>query len=565
MKILILIVCLFLSSASSAYSQTTSKEDANAALQRAVLLSDLNTLALEIPKLDGQLARAMAKAEIADAAWTLDRKWARKLLREAYELTYLTEDEFRKLGPESPGSAPRPPTAIGRARDSVRRRILSVARRDKAFADELLTDSSARVSKGDRQMMYAQLTRMALDGGDRQAAVRSIEDNMAIDPTSMIFVELVHELVLTDPGAADKLILKCIDDLSTIRLANDKMARARSIPTLMWLVFPNSFFPDYNKRIPNPGPEAMKAYVRFVIEDLTAQEQKEPGSLARERYLLLSTWLPLNKYAPEYRERFMQLEAFSRTPGKDASLPTRSSEEIDYETFRKKQAEALNAAEPSGRSIDIMIQREDFETARKLISKLPDGPEKTQLTEQVNTREALSFVKQGDLLSAQNLAERFVSVNSIVQVYPLIVEGYAKNKNQLGAGAVVRQAIKQLKTINSKAASPSTQFGMPAEYAPTAKERDGMLTALGKLAKAVLPVDTLLAAEIVDEIVVIANASQLDTSQGQTGIDSDLFKGLAARDEFRARSAADSFKDRLRRIVATAAIYHKKAQEAQKQ
>jgi hypothetical protein len=102
---------------------------------------------------------------------------------------------------------------------------------------------------------------------------------------------------------------------------------------------------------------------------------------------------------------------------------------------------------------------------------------------------------------------------------------------------------------------------MPSEFRPTAGEIDGVLSALEKLAKAILPIDSLLAAELVDDVVVRANSSQIDTTQGRTGIDSDLFKSLASKDEVRALSAAQSLKDRLRRIVALAAIYQWKAKE----
>jgi hypothetical protein len=211
-----------------------------------------------------------------------------------------------------------------------------------------------------------------------------------------------------------------------------------------------------------------------------------------------------------------------------------------------------------------MIAREDFETARKLIGKLPDDDRKKQFTEKVNTKEAVNLVNKGDLLSAQTLAERLTTMGSIIQVYPLIVQGYAANKDNARASATVHQAVRQLKQISSKPAAPSTQFGMPAEFAPTAAERDGMLSALGKLAKVVVPIDSLLAAELTDEVVTIANTSKIDTTQGRTGIDSELFKNLAAKDEVRARNAAESFKDRLRRIAALAAIYQSKAKELEK-
>ena len=548
---------------SSLCAQTPSKVDRNVdrneALQKSVLLSDLKTLALEIPKMDGPLARAMAQAEIADAAWTLDQKWARTLLKEAYEYPYPPADELRKVGPELPGSPPRPPTAIGRARDEVRRRILSVARRDKSFADQLIVESAASVAKDDRQMMYAQLTRMALDEGDNEAASRSIHENMALDPTRLIFVDLVNELARKDREAADKLILQWIANTSTTQF--DRLGRGRADVVLRFLVFPNSFFPDPNKRTPAPGAQVMKAYVRYVIENLSAVERADPASLPRHRSLLLTAWLPLTQYAPEFRERFMQLEALSRTPGKDASLPAKSSEELDQELRSKKQAEALNGTEPDEQSIDSAIQREEFDTARKLIDKLPDGARKTEFTEKVNTKEAISLARKGDLLGAQNLAERLTLVGSILQVYPVIVEGHAEKKDQTAASTAVHQAMRQLKNANTKPASGSSQSGMPPEFAPSASERDGTLSTLGKLAQAILPIDSLLAAEIVDDIVTRANSSQIDTTQGRTGIDSQIFKNLAAKDEVRARSAAENFKDRLRRVVAVAAIYQWKAKQ----
>lgn len=547
--------------ASLPLAQTSSREQSNQDLQKAVLLSDVKTLALEIPKLDGPLARAMATAEIADAAWTLDRKWAKTLLREAYQLTYLTEEEQRLVGPELPGTPPRPPNALTRARTEVRRRILSVARRDNAFADQLLTDRSARLTKDDRQMMYAQMTLMALEEGDNQAAVRSIEENMAIDPSQLMLVQLVNDLARKDRAAADKLIIGFVKNLSNVHLAGGKSGRARAEQVLRWLVFPNSFFPGANERVPNPGAEVMRTYVIYVIETLAALEQREPASLPAYRNLLLTAWLPLNQHAPEFRERFLQLEPLSRTPGKDATLPTKTNEALDQETLRKRETEALNSTAPSEHAIASMIVHDEFESARKLIGKLPDGDPKSHLMEQVNTNEAISRAKKRDLLTAQTLAERLTTIGSILKVYPIIVEGHAANKDAVSATATVHQAIKQLKNVNAKPSSDAKQFGMPGEFAPKSSERDGTLSTLSELAKALLPIDTLLAAEIVDDVVVTANRSSIDTTQGRTGIDSALFRSLAARDAVRARSAAESFKDRLRRTVALAAIYQWKAKE----
>jgi hypothetical protein len=539
-KTISIVIALFVA-ASLIRAQTASQAENDRALQRAVLLSEVKTLALEIPKLDSSLARAMAGAEIADAAWTLDRKWSKTLLREAYALTYLTEDEQRRIGPEPPGTPPRQPTALTRPRSEVRKRILSVARRDSTFAHQLLTDTSARLSKDDRQMMYAQMTQMAMDDGDNEAAVSSIRDNMAIDPTALMLVELINKLALKDRATADKLVLQFIVKLPNTQLAGGKLGRVRAETVLRFLVFPNSFFPNAANPVPNPGPEVMRAYVRYVIESLTAVAQTDPTTLAAHRSNLLTTWLPINQYAPEFKDRFMQLEAASRTPGKDASLPTQSYEEVDRELLRKRETEALNSSTPNDQVIHSMIQRGEFETARKLIDKLPDGRTKSQFTQLADEREAISLAKKGELLAAQSIAERLTLIYSIRQVYPEIIRGYAAKKDQAGAAAVANQAIKQLDRVRFlewEAVVPLSMF-----------------------ADALMPIDPLRAAEILDDVVVRINRSETDTSDGYTSVSSALFRAYAAHDEVRARSAAQSFTDRLQRVVALAAVYQWKAKE----
>jgi hypothetical protein len=54
-------------SGSLVYSQNLRKPYRDETLEKLALLSDVKTLAIEIPKLDGPLARALADAEVADA------------------------------------------------------------------------------------------------------------------------------------------------------------------------------------------------------------------------------------------------------------------------------------------------------------------------------------------------------------------------------------------------------------------------------------------------------------------------------------------------------------------
>lgn len=106
-------------------------------IRRLALISDLQFLASDALNLREPLARASAQTEVADVAWILDRAWAKKLLRDAYEMTLPPEEDQTKLRNRPAGSPPIPPTPESRARDRVRRRILTVASREKAFGEEL--------------------------------------------------------------------------------------------------------------------------------------------------------------------------------------------------------------------------------------------------------------------------------------------------------------------------------------------------------------------------------------------------------------------------------------------
>ena len=107
-KSIILTVALLFLMSSHSFTQVLdpklNREDKTP--QRLALASDLKGLAFEIPKIDGSLARALAKAEIADAAWSLDPEWARTLLKEAYQLTYPSDEELAKSPPRPAGAEP---------------------------------------------------------------------------------------------------------------------------------------------------------------------------------------------------------------------------------------------------------------------------------------------------------------------------------------------------------------------------------------------------------------------------------------------------------------------------
>ena len=560
-KRLNLILSLVFLACYSAFSQESnlSGNAEETTLRKQIVLSELKSLALELPKIDGLFQRAFAGAEIADAAWELDRAWAQELLRGAYKLTYPAKEELDKISSSTVVNTPQQPNSVEGERSDVRNRIFSIARRDKAFANQLINEASKHAGSREQQSAYSTLAGYALEDGDNQTAIPLIERAIESDPTQLAFVSLVNDLAKKDRESADKLILKCIASLRPVPLSNQNRSAGRAYFTLTWLVFPNSIFPDPNARVPDPGPSVMKAYVSYVIESLAGLEQREPNGIRFNRSVLLSTWLPLQAYAPELTAQFLQLEGLSRASGQEVSLPTQSYDEADKERFRKMDQRALNSNEPDDRSVNSAINRAEFELARVLIDKIAEGRRKEQFFELLNTKEAISLANKGDLLKARSLAEKLTTAASIVQVYPVIISGYGRNKDQIGALASVQRAIKQLHTADTRPFS--TLPGMPVSMISTASP---VLSGLLKLGIAILPIDGLLALEMLDEVITVANKGDSDTRIPVLNLMAQFVRKLAERDETRAFVAAQKLKDPLCRTVALATVYQWKAKELEK-
>lgn len=88
MRRVLLLLTLFVLIAPAQYSQAVSPQTGSddAAMKKLWLLSDLQALDADSVKLDEPLPRAVAKAEIADAAWALDMREALSLLKKGDRL-----------------------------------------------------------------------------------------------------------------------------------------------------------------------------------------------------------------------------------------------------------------------------------------------------------------------------------------------------------------------------------------------------------------------------------------------------------------------------------------------
>lgn len=558
---LLAFILLIPASSRSQVVETNSGND-NLALQKLQLLGNLQNLETRSNYLSAPLARALAKAEIADAAWSFDKEWATKLLRDAYKLTLPDEDEQTSLKNKPAGSAPVPPAPEQRARRAIQSRILSVARRDTKFAQELAQLGAERQGAYESHLQYTTLALQTLQNGDKEGAAALLNKAIEADPTLITAPFAILYLAERDPKLADKLILQYIERLRTFPLSTANESTMRVFLSLHNLIF-RPFSP--NTKAPPPGLAVMRAYVSFMLNSLSRLEQSEPGFLKRQRGMLLMVWPVLQRYAPDLTAEFASLEQLSQGSNNNSPLPTwetfssDKNEKADYETRIK---DALESDQPNDLIINRAISRGDFTKARKLIDKLSDSPKKTQLTETVNAKETLSLLKKDNLTEAQQLAENLKRASSILEVYPALIGKCAGSKDQICATRLMWQAMKQLKA--SDTTPPTPPAGTPTSVIATSREFDPILDGLAKLTLAVFPLDNELAMEGLNETVAAANASQVDTGQGRVGFDVNIFKRIAPKNEARVQMAAESLKDPLRYVVALAAIYQWKAEGLKK-
>jgi hypothetical protein len=520
------------------------------------LLSDLQFLAADSLNLEKPLARALAQAEVADAAWTLDLTWAKKLLREAYELTLPPEEEQAKFRNRPVGSPPIFAAGESAARNRLRVHVLRIASRDKAFGDELALSGAQKLGKFEEQARYATLADQAAKNGDLSTAGEYVLRALKTDASQTETIEAINEIAKRDRAMADGLILQYLTLLRNFPISYADQSDLRTRLTMGRIITPHLYdglWPEQN--VPPPGVAVIRAYVGYVID---VSSRKETADLQRGRLWLLSVWGMLKQHAPELTDRFLELEVRSRRPNEDVPLPKTTLEDIYKKRYQERMRDSLGKEQADEQSINAALSRGDFDKARKLIDKLADGAQKVQFVETVNLREALGLAVKGDTAGAEGLAARLNKAASILQVYPVVIEKCVAKKDQACATGLVSQAVRQLRKADATPATPPP--GIPAFAMATSKEADPVLMSLSKLAKLIVPLDDSLALEVLGEMIAAANRSEVDTDQGRTGFDTDVFKDFAARNETQALLSAQTFKDRLRRIVSLATIHKRKAE-----
>jgi len=500
---------------------------------------DLQALEAEALKLVPPLAQARARVEIADAAWTIDREWAKKLLREAYVLTFPEEKERERLRSQPIGAKLTPPTGLDWPRTEMRNRVFAVAGRERAFADELTSFGARELGRMEEVERYRSLAFQSLRADDIEAAGHYTSLSIKAEPTLGAVWEIIPTLAKQDRAAADKLLMEYIEELRTTPLS---MATVSALRVHFFLFSMMAGHLGHREQTAPPNPALIKAYASYVVESMTQLARTEPESLKHLRTYLMYAWLPIKQYAPELTGAFMELEKLSRGAGDDGSLPRPGS---DAEARRARTDAAIKDALKSGQAdeqiIGIALGRKDFVNARKLIELLPDGEKKSSRMEHVNAEEALSLAAKDEGAGAEKLAQLLRQPESVQRVYPILIGACVKRRDAACANALAYQAVKQLKA--------------------GARDSTALAGSLSRLAQAVAPVNAELAFDLLDEAVAAVNADNFkDAELGRPGIDAEIFKTLAAKNEARALQSANALKERLPRIVALAAMCRARAE-----
>jgi hypothetical protein len=549
-KTILLVVIIVSPTLALSQAKVSDAETAEAFVRRLSLISEIQSLEIRAKRLDKPLARAAADAEIADALWGLNQDESKNILREAYELTFPGEEQRAKLQKIPVGANPRMPRQEDWARGAVSRRILQVASRDRRFVAELLKRGQNELGYYEAHIQSASLANDALAEGDKDAAGRYILNAIDADPTQIAVVSAIEQLASKDRAAADDVILQFIERLSVTPLSFQNGSEQRVYYALAKLMWPSTYAPDDNKPVA-PSAPVIKAYASFMLKSLAYLEQENTGSTSNGWLLMI--WPLVKQYAPELTQQFLGLEQRLRKPGQNFSLPSkRSMDEESRASYEKRIKHELEQDQPDENVIRLAISHGDFSKARKLIDKLADGPQKTELIEMLNAEQAISLANKGDIPGALKLAESLAKAASIMKVFPVIAGKCAAQKDNVGARDSVNQAVRQLKKADVTPFTPPP--GVPASIFGTKRDVDRVLQSLGSLASAVLSVEDELALDVFDELVIAANHSGLDTRQGRTGFETSLVKKLAAKNEERTTAAALQFQDPLRQIVALAAI-----------
>lgn len=571
--------CAAQSAAKTSAPEEAAPEQAAAAdalaARRGALLAELRALEAESKELLKPLDAASARAEVAAAAWSLDREWSKSLLRDALALTFPAEVDRARMRERPIGAALEPGPAENGARSRIRRRVFQIAARDRQFARELSETEARELGKVEEVQRETAMAVEAADEGRLEEAKELIARAAEAEPTLINVGATINQLALRDRALADRVALDYIERLRRLPLevfTTHNQTSLRLSLSFAWLLRPDNFpFPD-GKTAQPAGREVVRAYISFIVDTMTRIEQTG-GDLTPMHSFAALAWANMMQYAPEMAAQLGALERASRRPGQSAP-PLKTFAEIKTEYDPSKQYEerlkmARQTKDPLQLEMaaSIAMQRKEFEEARKLIALMNDGETKLKLVEQVNLKESLHLLGAGDPAGAERLARQLNNVASIQQAFPPLIRRLAKDGDAGRAALLADEAGRRMRASAER--SNSNDNFIPTLLAPVAGsiqlyKQTRALEALSEVALAVEPIAPQSALDLLDTLAETAAKARVTSEHGNPNFNPEVFARLSARDPGRVRSTAARLEDRLQRIAALAAIYRGEAEQLEK-
>ena len=578
-----------------AKNNNTEEADAEAAQQRTIAISLVNTLADDARSFKDQTRRARVQARAADVLWDSDPERARELFRRAWEAAEVVDAESAKKRAEEMKrleSAGEP--VVVRGGPSLRSEVLRlVAKRDRKLGEEFLKalDEAAEKARADAAADERRNSGFRMAGSQRlQLARRLLEDGEieralefaapALDSVNVDTIFFLSALREKNAQAADNAYATLL-----ARAVRDPNSDANTVSGLSSYLFTPFLYVTFEKsggsnqnrqREPMPPPAVdaalrdnfLKVAFQILMQPMAAPDQDRTTHGPTGKYLIIKRLLPLFEQhapdlAPGLRTQMTALAsavppAFQQGENRAVSngiLPEseegdplqrmqerldRATKADDRDAIYADYAVALTGdGDPRGRELVDKIENTEL---RKSVKAYTDFQLVDSAVQKKDVAEVSRLVKSGELTSIQK-------VWALTSAAKLVI---ASERSR--ATDMLEEALAESRRISASDPDRARALtGVAAGFAEIDRVRAweilNEVVKAANNAEAFTGEDSQIYARLQTKFMVVMNAASAQ--------DFDLlavFRHLANADLLRAIQLAKTFTGEAPRAVATLAI-----------
>ncbi|HEX5874452.1 MAG TPA: hypothetical protein VFY60_07365 [Pyrinomonadaceae bacterium] len=574
---------------------TTEEADAEAAQQRTIAISLVNSLADEARGFKDQTRRARVQARAADVLWETDPDRARELFRRAWEAAEIVDVESaKKRAEELKRQEDAGEPMVVRGGPSLRSEVLRlVGKRDRKLGEEFLKaldeaaakarDEAAadqRRNSGGRMggSQRLQLARRLLEDGEVERALEFAAPALdSVNVDSIFFLSALRE---KNGEAADAAFATLL-----ARAAVDPNSDANTVSGLSSYLFTPFLYVTFERngganqnrqREPTPAPPIssgllnsfLKVAFQILMQPSPAPDQDRTTSGSTGKYLVIKRLLPIfEQYAadltPGLRTQMTALASavpamFQQGENRAVTngiLPD-SAESDPYQRMQERLDRATRADERDAIYADyaVALTERGDPRARDLVDKI----ENTELRKSVKAYTDFQLV------------DAAIEKKDVAEVTRLVKSGALTSIQKVWA---LTSAAKLVMDSERSRATDILEEALAESRRISASDPD-RARALTGVAVGFAEIDRVRAWEIVSEVVKAANNAEAFTGEDSqilarlqtkmmvvmnaaTAQDFDLlavFRHLAQADLLRAVQLAKTFTGEAPRAVATLAI-----------